>query len=253
MTSSELYSSSSCFTTSLLTTLSQRLQKTYSAYRTVFDNTLVRDCTTETSNTMYNPTLLFQAPEVNPVNHKARSIPALNPVNMYGRVWFFSWFGFFIAFWSWYAFPPLLTVTIAKDLNMSTVDVLNSNIVALVATLLVRLAAGPACDKFGPRWTFAGCLFIGAIPTFLAGTCYSVGQLMAVRFFVGILGGSFVPCQVWSTGFFDKNIVGTSNAFVAGFGNAGGGIVSISKWRISLPNKTTDLFPHASHLRLARS
>lgn len=45
-----------------------------------------------------------------------------------------------------------------------------------------------------------------------------------MRFFVGILGGSFVPCQVWSTGFFDKNVVGTANAFTAGFGNAGGGI-----------------------------
>lgn len=48
--------------------------------------------------------------------------------------------------------------------------------------------------------------------------------LLALRFFVGILGGSFVPCQVWSTGFFDKNIVGTANAFTGGFGNAGGGI-----------------------------
>ncbi|KAL9107068.1 MAG: hypothetical protein Q9227_008014 [Pyrenula ochraceoflavens] len=47
---------------------------------------------------------------------------------------------------------------------------------------------------------------------------------MACRFFVGILGGSFVPCQVWSTGFFDKNVVGTSNALTAGLGNAGGGI-----------------------------
>ena len=47
---------------------------------------------------------------------------------------------------------------------------------------------------------------------------------MALRFFVGILGGSFVPCQVWSTGFFDKNIVGTANSFTAGFGNAGGGV-----------------------------
>jgi NNP family nitrate/nitrite transporter-like MFS transporter len=47
---------------------------------------------------------------------------------------------------------------------------------------------------------------------------------MALRFFIGILGGSFVPCQVWSTGFFDKNVVGTSNALTAGFGNAGGGI-----------------------------
>lgn len=91
-------------------------------------------------------------------------------------------------------------------------------------SLLVRLVAGPACDRFGPRKTFAACLLIGAIPTALAGTCYNVGQLMACRFFVGILGGSFVPCQVWSTGFFDKNVVGTSNAITAGLGNAGGGI-----------------------------
>lgn len=90
--------------------------------------------------------------------------------------------------------------------------------------LLVRLVAGPACDRFGPRWTFAGCLFAGAIPTALAGTVYSVKGLLALRFFIGILGGSFVPCQVWSTGFFDKNVVGTANALTAGFGNAGGGI-----------------------------
>ena len=52
----------------------------------------------------------------------------------------------------------------------------------------------------------------------------SVSGLLALRFFLGILGGSFVPCQVWSTGFFDKNIVGSANAFTAGFGNSGGGI-----------------------------
>lgn len=48
--------------------------------------------------------------------------------------------------------------------------------------------------------------------------------LYACRFFIGILGGSFVPCQVWSTGFFDKNIVGTANALTGGWGNAGGGV-----------------------------
>jgi len=47
---------------------------------------------------------------------------------------------------------------------------------------------------------------------------------MVLRFFVGILGGAFVPCQVWTTGFFDKNIVGTANSLTAGLGNAGGGI-----------------------------
>lgn len=91
-------------------------------------------------------------------------------------------------------------------------------------SLLVRLIAGPACDRFGPRYTFAGCLLLGSIPTALAGTVTSAKGLLALRFFIGILGGSFVPCQVWSTGFFDKNVVGSANAFTGGLGNSGGGI-----------------------------
>lgn len=67
-------------------------------------------------------------------------------------------------------------------------------------------------------------MIIGAIPTFLAGTVTSAAGLMALRFFVGILGGSFVPCQVWTTGFFDKNIIGTANSLTGGLGNMGGGI-----------------------------
>jgi MFS transporter, NNP family, nitrate/nitrite transporter len=50
---------------------------------------------------MVSLSLLWEAPEVNPINHKARSIPVLNVINTYGRVFFFSWWGFFIAFWSW--------------------------------------------------------------------------------------------------------------------------------------------------------
>jgi NNP family nitrate/nitrite transporter-like MFS transporter len=50
---------------------------------------------------MFPISVLWKAPAVNPVNRKARSIPVLNPVDKYGRVFFFSWFGFFIAFWSW--------------------------------------------------------------------------------------------------------------------------------------------------------
>ncbi|CAF9903134.1 MAG: hypothetical protein GOMPHAMPRED_000103 [Gomphillus americanus] len=173
---------------------------------------------------MVDFTLLWKAPEVNPINHKARSLPILNPINMYGRVINFSWFGFFVAFWSWYAFPPLLTLTIAKDIGASTTDVANSNVVALLATLIVRFVAGPACDRFGPRYTFAAVLLLGSLPTVLAGAVYNPSGLIALRFFVGILGGSFVPCQVWCMGFFDKNVVGTANAFTGGWGNSGGGI-----------------------------
>ncbi|KAF1917512.1 major facilitator superfamily domain-containing protein [Ampelomyces quisqualis] len=167
---------------------------------------------------------LWAAPELNPYNKKARSIPILNPVNQYGRVFFFSWMGFFIAFWSWYAFPPLLSKSIKADMHLSQNEIANSNIIALTATLLVRAVAGPMCDHIGPRLTFASLLFVGSIPTALAGTAHNAMGLYFIRFFVGILGGTFVPCQVWTTGFFDKNVVGTANALVGGWGNSGGGI-----------------------------
>lgn len=143
---------------------------------------------------------------------------------MYGRVFLLSWWGFFVAFWSWYAFPPLLTDTIKKDLNLSQAEIANSNILALVAALIVRLIAGTACDRFGARWTFAGILLLGAIPTALAGTATTPHGLVVLRFFLGILGGSFIPCQVWTTGFFDKSVVGTANSLAAGLGNAGSGV-----------------------------
>lgn len=44
---------------------------------------------------------LWKAPEINPVNGKARSVPVLNPFNKYGRVFNFAWFGFMIAFLAW--------------------------------------------------------------------------------------------------------------------------------------------------------
>ncbi|KAK5999165.1 Nitrate transporter [Cladobotryum mycophilum] len=184
--------------------------------------------------------VFFRSPKINPVTKKARSVPILNPLDPYGRVFFFSWLGFLIAFLSWYAFPPLLTVTIRKDLHMSQNDVANSNIVALLATLLVRLVAGPLCDRFGPRYVFAGLLLCGSIPTGMAGLVTSPKGLIALRFFVGILGGTFVPCQVWCTGFYDKNVVGTANALAGGWGNAvfnslvkSGGLSDHVAWRVA--------------------
>lgn len=61
----------------------------------------------------------------------------------------------------------------------------NSNIVALVATLLVRVFVGPLVDQYGPRRVMAGLLLVGAIPSGLAGTASSYSGLCAVRFFIG--------------------------------------------------------------------
>jgi MFS transporter, NNP family, nitrate/nitrite transporter len=77
---------------------------------------------------------LYRAPDVNPINKKARSIPVFNVIDVYGRVFFFSWSGFMLAFWAWYTFPPLLAVTIRTDLGLTAIEIANSNIVSLVAT-----------------------------------------------------------------------------------------------------------------------
>lgn len=147
-----------------------------------------------------------------------------------------------LAFWAWYTFPPLvclslwrrgdgdtadspqLSVTIKKDLNLTSEQVANSNIVSLVATLAVRFVAGPLCDLYGPRKVFSMILLVGSIPIGLAPLIKDATGLYVIRLFIGILGGSFVPCQVWCTGWFDKNVVGTANALSGGWGNAGGGI-----------------------------
>lgn len=157
-----------------------------------------------------------------------------------------------VAFWAWYTFPPLvclclpflyspttlsrclstnqflykqqLTHTIKHSLHLTPAQVANSNIISLLATLLVRLISGWACDRYGPRLVFAFILLLGAIPIGLAPTITNVTGLYVIRFFIGILGGSFVPCQVWTTAWFDKNVVGTANAVAGGWGNAGGGV-----------------------------
>ena len=100
---------------------------------------------------------------------------------------------------------------------------------SLCATLIVRVICGPLVDReyifcetlplhlsyhshitgYGPRKVMAGILIIGAIPSGLAGTVSTVNGLYIVRFFIGILGGTFVSCEAWNTAFFDKNVVGS--------------------------------------------
>jgi hypothetical protein len=66
--------------------------------------------------------LLIASPEINPINQKARSIPILNPFDKYGRVFFFSWLGFFVAFLSWYSFPPLVSSIHCANLQLYAVS-----------------------------------------------------------------------------------------------------------------------------------
>lgn len=171
---------------------------------------------------LFHISSLWRPPVLNHINGKSYTLPIFTLSNPYSRNFHLSWLGFFVAFLSWFAFPPLIPEAIKSDLALSTAQINNSNIVALCATLVVRWVVGPLIDRFGPRYVMAALLIAGAIPSGLAGTISTANGLYAVRFFIGILGGTFVPCQAWTTAWFDKSIVGRANALVGGWGNMGG-------------------------------
>lgn len=94
---------------------------------------------------------LWSEPILNPLNLKSYTLPLLNLRSPYCRNPLLATLGFFVAFLSWFAFPPLFPEAITKDLKLTTVQVANSNIVALCATLVMRLITGPAVDRWGRK------------------------------------------------------------------------------------------------------
>jgi NNP family nitrate/nitrite transporter-like MFS transporter len=142
------------------------------------------------------------------------------------RAFHCAWWGFFIAFFIWFAVAPLQT-EIKKSLKISKQDLWTSSIVGLVGTIIVRFLLGPLTDKYGPRLPFLVVLCFAAIPTALTGTASGATSLSCLRFFIGVAGGSFVMCQYWTSRMFTKEIVGTANAIVAGWGNLGGGVTQL--------------------------
>lgn len=159
-------------------------------------------------------------------NGKALNFKLLSLVRPHMRAFHLSWFGFFIAFTSWFAFAPLMP-TVAAELGLSKGDVANANIASISSTIIFRFIAGPMCDRFGARRVFAVMLAIGAIPASCAGLVNSAGSLIFMRALIGTIGCVFVPCQMWTTYMFAPKIVGSANAMAGGWGNLGGGFTYI--------------------------
>ena len=157
---------------------------------------------------------------------KAKSFRICSLRRPHMRAFHTSWFCFFIAFTAWFGIQPLIP-TIMKELGLSKKEIAQSGIASISATIAVRIFAGPLCDKFGPRRVMSSLLIVGAIPLAFSGLIRNGTDLIIVRLCVGILGGSFIPCQFWTSAMFNVKIVGSANALVGGWGNLGGGFTFI--------------------------
>ncbi len=138
------------------------------------------------------------------------------------RAFHLSWLAFFVCFFAWFACAPLMPI-IKGEFNLTKDQIANINIAAVAITILVRLAVGPMCDRFGPRKTYTALLLLGSIPVFGVAASQSYESFLFFRLLIGAIGASFVITQYHTSVMFAPNVVGTANAAAAGWGNAGGG------------------------------
>ena len=139
------------------------------------------------------------------------------------RAFHLTWLAFFVCFFAWFATAPLMPI-IKGDLKLSNDQVYNITIAGVFITILARMFVGPMCDKYGPRITYTLMLALGAIPVFGIAFAWDYTSFLLFRLLVGIIGASFVITQYHTSVMFAPNVVGTANATVGGWGNAGGGV-----------------------------
>ena len=92
---------------------------------------------------------------------------------------------------------------------------------------MIRFLLGPLCDKYGARVLFSIVLCGASIPTACTGFVQTANGLVILRAFIGLAGGAFVMCQYWTSRMFTKEMVGTANALVGGWGNLGASVTQI--------------------------
>jgi NNP family nitrate/nitrite transporter-like MFS transporter len=157
---------------------------------------------------------------------KSVEIPILTFQRPHMRAFHFAWISFFTAFFTWFAIAPLLK-EIKATLGLDHDQIWLSNVMNSSAAIACRLFVGPLCDAYGARWVMASVLIISAIPVMATGLVQTANELYILRFFTGIAGASFVVSQYWTSSMFTKEISGTANSLVAGWGNLGGAFAQL--------------------------
>lgn len=166
--------------------------------------------------------MLFASPAINATGPKATRIDLFNFSTVQMRAFHVTWMAFFVCFFAWFAAAPLMPL-IKTEFGLSKDQIANINIAAVAVTILVRLIVGPMCDKYGPRRAYTWLLIIGAIPVFGLAFAQTYEAFLFFRLAIGAIGASFVITQYHTSVMFAPNVVGTANATVGGWGNAGGG------------------------------
>lgn len=137
-----------------------------------------------------------------------------------------SWISFFLSFFATFAVPPLLPV-IRENLDLTKTDVSGAAIASVTGAIFSRLTLGLVCDTYGPRYGHAFLQLLTSAATMCMAAVTNAAGFIVVRMVIGFSLATFVSCQFWSSVMFNVKVVGSANAFGAGWGNAGAGFTHL--------------------------
>ncbi|MFU1857296.1 MFS transporter [Sphingobacterium sp. NGMCC 1.201703] len=163
---------------------------------------------------------------MNPQEQPLQKLSILSFKGVQMRTFHITWITFFFCFFGWFGVAPLMPL-VREQLGLTKGEVGNIIIASVSATIIARLFIGKMCDTLGPRISYTILLVAGSIPVLLIGLSNSYESFLLFRFFIGIIGASFVITQFHTSMMFAPNIIGTANAVTGGWGNLGGGVTNL--------------------------
>jgi len=137
-----------------------------------------------------------------------------------------TWFAFFLTFFVWFNMAPLMsTISETTGITLQQVKLLAICNVALAVP--GRVIVGMLSDRFGPRRTFTGVLFVMSIPCFVFAFSASYTQMLVSRLILSMVGTGFVVGIHMTSLWFKPRDIGFAQGVEAGLGNWGSSIAAI--------------------------
>lgn len=145
----------------------------------------------------------------------------------------FTWIAFFISFFVWFNFAPLLS-SIQETFGLSNQQIKALLILNVALTIPARIVIGIAVDKFGPRRTFSSLLVSSGFICYLFASSTSFEMLALSRFLLGFVGAGFVIGIRMVGEWFPARQVGLAEGIYGGWGNFGSAAAAMTIPTIAL-------------------
>ncbi|MEW6981400.1 NarK family nitrate/nitrite MFS transporter [Colwelliaceae bacterium 6471] len=144
-----------------------------------------------------------------------------------------TWFAFFLTFVVWFSHAPMLGF-IKEAFDLTTAQIKALLILNVALTIPARIVIGILVDKYGPRITYSGLLFISAFTCIGFATADSYERLALFRFLLGFTGAGFVIGIRMVGEWFPARQVGIAEGIYGGWGNFGSAAAAMSLPTIAL-------------------